>query len=156
MTVKKKPQKYAKNILTEDLMPPRPPEYVKMMEDQAKKGATLDRTMMMCIQDSFVKGAFFAGCEWLWELPGGKPVQIETEHKHDFDEIIAFVGSNRNNPRDLGGEIELWMGGEPYSITKSSYIFIPKGLKHCPLIIKRLDTPVFMFESGNDSAYIMK
>jgi hypothetical protein len=152
----KKAQKYAKNILTEDLMPPRPPDYVKMMDDQAKKGKTLDRTMMMCIQDSFVKGSFFAGCEWLWELPGKKPVQIETEHKHDFDEIIAFVGSDRKNPRELGGEIELWMDGEPYSITKSSYIYIPKGLKHCPLIIKRIDTPIFMFESGNDSAYVMK
>lgn len=149
-------QKYAKNILTEDLMPPRPAHYYKMMDDQAKAGKTLDRTMLMCIQDSFVKGSFFAGCEWLWQLTGDGPVEIETEHVHDFDEIIAFVGSNHNHPRDLCGEIELWMDGEPYTITKSSYIFIPKGLKHCPLIIKRLDTPVFMFESGNNSAYIMK
>ena len=82
--------------------------------------------------------------------------QGEKEHAHDFDEIIAFIGSNRNNPRDLGGEIEVWMGGEPYSITKSSYIFIPKGLKHCPIIIKRLDTPVFMYESANSPGYTMK
>jgi hypothetical protein len=152
----KQSQKYAKNIVSKDLMPPRPPHYVKMMEDQKKAGKTLDRTMMMGIQESIVKGSFFAGCEWLWQLTGNGPVQIETEHVHDFDEIIAFMGSNRNNPRDLGGEIELWMDGEPYSITKSSYIFIPRGLKHCPVIIKRLDTPVFMFESGNNSAYIMK
>ena len=152
----KKTQKYAKNILTEDLMPPRPPQYVKMMDDQAKKGSVLERTMMMAIQDAFVPGAFFSGCEWLWELPGGKPVQIETEHAHDFEEIIAFIGSNRNNPRDLGGEIEVWMDGEPYSITKSSYIFIPKGLKHCPIVIKRIDTPIFMCESANSPAYIMK
>jgi len=154
--VAKKTQKYAKNILTEDLMPPRPKEYVKMMDAQAKKGAVLDRTMMMAIQDAFVKGSFFAGCEWLWELPGGKPVQIETEHHHDFDEVILFVGSNRNNPRNLGGEIEVWMGGEPYSITKSSYIFIPKGLKHCPIIIKRIDTPIFMCESANSPSYTTK
>ena len=152
----KKAQKHTKNIITEDLMPPRPAHYVKMMDDQAKAGKTLDRTMMMAIQDSFVKGAFFSGCEWLWQLTGGKPVQIETEHAHDFDEIIAFMGSNRNNPRDLGGEIEVWMDGEPYSITKSSYIFIPKGLKHCPIIIKRLDTPVFMYESANSPGYTME
>jgi hypothetical protein len=151
-----KGRKYLKNILTEDLMPPRPKQYVKMMDNQAKKGAVLDRTMMMAIQDKFVKGAFFSGCEWLWQLPGGKPVQIETEHTHDFSEIIAFIGSNRNDPRDLGGEIEVWMDGEPYAITKSSYIFIPKGLKHCPIIIKRIDTPIFMYESANSPEYVMK
>lgn len=153
MPAKKKTQKYWKNIVTEDLMPPRPTEYIKMMEDQEKEGKILDRTMMMGIQDSIVKGAFFAGCEWLWGLPGGKPVQIELEHLHDFDEIIGFVGSKRNNPRDLGGEIELWIEDEPYNLTKSCYIFLPAGTKHCPLIIKKIDTPIFMFESGNNTAY---
>ena len=152
---RKKTQKYAKNIITEDMMPPRPAAYVKMMKDQEKAGKTLDRTMLLAIQDAFVKGSFFAGCEWLWQLPGG-PVQIETEHAHDFDEIIGFAGSNRNHPRDLGGEIELWLDGEPYTLTKTCYIFIPKGLKHCPLIIKRIDTPIFMYESANGKAYVMK
>jgi len=155
MPVRKK-QKYAKNILTEDRMPPRPASYVKMMKAQEKAGKILDRTMMMGIQDSIIKGAFFTGCEWLWELPGHKPVQIEVEHAHDFDEIIGFIGSNRNNPRDLGGEVEVWMDGEPYSITKSSYIYIPKGLKHCPIIIKRIDTPIFMYETAPNQSYVFQ
>jgi len=127
-----------------------------MIDDQVKAGKTLDRTMMMGIQDNIVKGAFFTGCEWLWQLTGNGPVQIEVEHAHDFDEIIGFIGSKRNNPRDLGGEIEVWMDGEPYSITKSSYIFIPKGLKHCPIIIKRIDTPIFMYETANSQSYVFK
>ena len=55
--------KYAKNIITDDLMPPRPVEDIKMMEDQAKAGRAFDRTLLLGIQDSILKGAFFAGCE---------------------------------------------------------------------------------------------
>ena len=146
-------QKYAKNFLTEDLMPPLPPEDIKSMEAQAKAGRTLDRTMLLGIQDSIVNGAFFSGCEWLWELTGDGPVSIELPHTHDFDEIICFAGSNRNHPRDLGGEIEFWMDGEPYTVTKTCFIFIPKGVNHCPVVIKRIDTPIFMFEAGNNTAH---
>jgi hypothetical protein len=146
-------KKYAPNIITEDLMPPQPAEAVKSMEKQAKAGKTLDRTLLLGIQDSIVKGSFFAGCEWLWQLTGDGPVSIEIPHTHHFDEIIGFAGSNRNHPRDLGGEIEFWFDGEPYTLTKSCLIFIPKGVTHCPVVLKRIDTPIFMFESGNNTVY---
>ena len=145
--------KYQKNIITEDLMPPQPPELVKLMEDQAKEGKTIDRTLLLGIQDSIVKGSFFVGCEWLWSLTGDGPVSIEIAHSHDFDEVIGFAGSNRSDPRDLGGEIEFWMEGEKYTLTRTCLIFIPKGVIHCPVAIKRIDTPIFMFEAGNNSVY---
>jgi hypothetical protein len=145
--------KYARNIITEDLMPPQPAEAIKMMEDQAKAGRTFDRTLLLGIQDSILKGSFFAGCEWIWGLTGNGPVAIEIPHSHDFDEIIGFAGSNRNYPRELGGEIEFHMGGEKHIITKSCLIFVPRGVEHCPVIFNRVDTPIFMFESGNNTAY---
>jgi hypothetical protein len=145
--------KYARNIITEDLMPPQPAEMVQLMESQAKEGKALDRTLLLGIQDSILKGAFFAGCEWIWQLTGDGPVSIETPHSHDFDEIIGFAGSNRNHPRDLGGEIEFWMDDEKHTITKSCLIFIPRGVKHCPVVFKRVDTPIFMFEAGNTTRY---
>jgi hypothetical protein len=148
--------KYAKNIITEDLMPLQPADEIKSMQDQEKAGRTLDRTLLLGIQDSILKGAFFAGCEWLWGLTGNGPVSIELPHSHDFDEIIGFAGSNKNNPRDLGGEIEFWMGGEKHVLTKTCLIFIPKGVTHCPVVLKRIDTPIFMFEAGNNTVYEKK
>ena len=145
--------KYAKNFITEDLMPPLPAEHVQAIEEQAKAGKILDRTLLLGIQDSIFPGSFFAGCEWLWQLTGDGPVSIELPHTHDFDEIIGFAGSNRNHPRDLGGEIEFHMGDEIHTITKSCLIFIPRGVKHCPVVIKRIDTPIFMFEAGNDRVH---
>ena len=49
--------KYGKYILTEDLMPPMPEAMVKAMDDQAKEGKILDRTMLLGIMDSIVPGA---------------------------------------------------------------------------------------------------
>lgn len=148
--------KYAKYVISEDLMPPRPAADVKQEEDQKKEGKTLDRTLLLGIQDSILKGSFFAGCEWLWQLTGDGPVKIEVPHSHDFDEIIGFAGSNRNHPRDLGGEIEFHIGGETLTLTKTCLIFITRGTPHCPVVIKRIDTPIFMFEAGNDTVYEKK
>jgi len=147
---------YAKFVITEDLMPPQPVEAVKMMEEQAKAGRTLDRTLLLGIQDSILKGSFFVGCEWLWQLTGNGPVDIEIPHSHDFDEIIGFAGSNRNYPRDLGGELEFRIGDEKLTLTRTCLIFIPRGTIHCPITIKRIDTPIFMFEAGNNSVYEKK
>ena len=151
--------KYTKYIVTGDterkanIMPGPSPEVVKMMEEERKAGNYIDRTIMFVILDAIVKGSFFAGCEWLWSLTGDGPVSIEIKHSHDFDEIIGFAGSNRNHPRDLGGEIEFWMEDEKLALTKTCLIFIPKGTQHCPIILKRIDTPIFMFEAGNDTVY---
>ncbi len=147
--------KYGKYILTEDRMPPFPPAMVEAMERQERNGATLERTMLLGIMNSIVPGcSLFAGCEILWGLPGGKPVEIEIAHSHEFDEVIGFVGTNRNYPRDLGGEIEVLIGGERHVVTKTCLIFVPKGVEHCPITFRRIDTPIVMFEAANDPEYV--
>jgi hypothetical protein len=147
--------KYATNIVTEDFMPkvsPTPPEIITMLEEEEKAGNIIDRTMMFAIKDAIVKGSFFMGCEWVWGVQG-EGVQTEIAHHHDCDEIIGFVGSKKENPRELNGEIELWIEDEKYLLTKSCLIFIPAGTKHCPLIFRRVDSPIFMFESANSGFY---
>ncbi len=145
--------KYGKYIIDEDLMPPEPAALRKLMDDQARAGRTIDRTLLLGIQDSILKGAFFVGCEIIWGLTGDGPVTIETPHRHDFDEIIGFAGCDRRSPRALGGEIELWLGGEPHVLTRSCLIFVPRRLEHCPIYFRRVDTPIFMFEAGSGPGY---
>ena len=146
--------KYGKYFLTEDLMPPMPDAMVQAMEDQAREGKILDRTMLLGMTSAILpECSLFVGCEILWGLPGGQPVDIEIPHSHDFDEVIGFAGTNRNYPRELGGEIEFLMGGERHTITKTCLIFVPKGVEHCPVTLKRIDTPIVMFEATNDPDY---
>ena len=105
---------------------------------------------VMYLDNEVLKGAFYVECVWIYKQSDSMGPQA---HTHDFDEIIAFFGSNKKDPFDLGGEVELWLGGEKHIITKSCVVFVPKGLKHCPLIFKRVDSPIFHFTTGPASMY---
>lgn len=76
---------------------------------------------------------------WIWDMPEPNPHILG--HSHDYDEIVLHIGSDRNNPEDLGAEIEFVVGGEPLIINKTSAVFVPKGVKHGPLTWKRVDRP---------------
>ena len=95
-----------------------------------------------------------AGCEWLWELTGRGPVNIEVPHSHDCGEIIGLIGSRRDNPRDLGGEVEFWMEDEKYVLNKSCLIYIPKGVRHCPLTVTKVDKPLFFLAVSLTNKYV--
>jgi hypothetical protein len=56
----------------------------------------------------------------------------------------------------LGGEVEFWLEDEKYLLTKSCLIFAPKGLKHCPLRVIRVDRPIFHFTVVTGGEYVAK
>ena len=110
---------------------------------------------VLFMDDEVVPGAFYI--ETVWILPrteeeAAKRVGTKA-HTHDYDEVIAFFGSNPNNPGDLGAEAELWLGDEKHILTRTCMVFVPKGLKHCPLTFTRVDRPVFHFTVGPGKMY---
>ncbi len=52
-----------------------------------------------------------------------KSVAFFKPHTHEADEIVAFFGSNPEDPNNLGGEILFYIGGEKHIITQSTYEF---------------------------------
>ena len=98
-------------------------------------------------------------CVWILPrpvgtVPGDGTRRVGTEsHVHDFDEIIAFFGTDLKDPYDLGAEVELWLDDEKHVITKTSLVFIPAGLKHGPLTFLRVDKPVFHYTTGPGKMY---
>jgi hypothetical protein len=68
----------------------------------------------------------------------------EKSHVHDFDEILCFVGGNPMDFRDFGAEVELSLGEEleKHIITTTTFVYVPKGLIHCPIRFKRVDKPI--------------
>ena len=76
---------------------------------------------------------------WIWDMPDPNPHIFE--HSHDYDEIVLHIGSDRENPEELGAEIEFVVGGEPLKIDRTSALFVPRGVKHGPLTWKRVDKP---------------
>lgn len=78
---------------------------------------------------------------------GGKP------QNHDWDEYLVFLGTDPEDPTDLGGEVEFWMEDEKHIITKTCAIFVPRGVYHCPLYIRRVDRPFVFITTGNTVKY---
>lgn len=76
---------------------------------------------------------------WIWEMPEPNPHIFE--HTHEYNEILLHIGSDPQNPEDLGAEIEFWVDGKPLSFDKTSALFIPAGTKHGPVIWKRCTRP---------------
>jgi hypothetical protein len=116
-----------------------------------------DRSLRTCISfldDKVIKGAFYVESVWYW--PGKRPENGELRagaHTHTFDEVVTFYGTDPENPYDLCGEIEFWLEDERYLFTRSCLVYVPRGLKHCPLIIRRVDRPIFHFTTGPGKDY---
>lgn len=109
-------------------------------------------TRLYCLHGGMFEGAPYLDCAWFSPQPGERRVVTES-HTHDYPEVVTFFGSDPDDPTDLCGEIEFWLDGEPQILTKSCIIFVPKGMSHCPLIIKRAERPVFHFATSMDPEY---
>jgi len=134
--------KYDKYFLTEVNLPVSRQKSAEENADVYSHVAWLDSNR--------IEGAFYTEVVWYY-----KPRKSTVGgHTHDFDEIIAFFGSNPDDIHDLGGEVELWMGGEKHVITKSCLVFVPRGVEHCPLSFNRVDRPIFHFTAGTGGKYI--
>jgi hypothetical protein len=69
-------------------------------------------------------------------------------HTHNFQEFLAWYGTNPEDPYDFGGEVHFFFGEEleEYVFTKPTFISLPPGLPHCPLEITRVDRPIIQIE----------
>jgi hypothetical protein len=128
-------RKYEKYILTELKMPP------GGAERDVEHGYTTRATRVMWLEDEIIKGASSVIISWYWKATEkeGSP-----SHLHDFDEIVGFIGNDPDNPTQLGGEVEFWMEDEKYLLTNSCLIWVPAGIRHCPLRVTKVERP-FLF-----------
>jgi len=135
--------KYEKYVVTDLIIPE---EKKKIAADYAKYA-----TRILWMDENVVKGAFHMNTAWY--LKSAATLE-DRPHVHDTDEIIGFFGNDASKPHDLGGEIEIWLEDEKQIITKSAMLFVPAGMKHCPLILKRVDRPIFHFTTVPGRRYI--
>ncbi len=73
------------------------------------------------------------------------PMIIEP-HSHDVDELFFIFGSNPKNYFEFGAEIEIMMGEgndqERHIVDKTTIVYIPAGIVHCPITTLKVDKPV--------------
>lgn len=82
---------------------------------------------------------------YIWRTKNGKFIFRGWPMYHTADEIFLFFGTDPDNPTDLGGEVEFWLGlgddAEKYLITKPSCIYVPAGLVHAPIVFRNVRKP---------------
>lgn len=101
------------------------------------------------MDDRIVPGSFYVEAVWVMgSIPRSHP-----EHSHDYDEICGFVGSNTDDPSDLGGEIDFVVDGKKMTLTKTCFIHVPAGVKHGGLCFRKIDRPVFQIAMSRMGAY---
>ncbi len=110
-------------------------------------------TLLYRLDEEKVSGIpFFTDCAWVWPKPEEIVMEAKS-HSHEFDEIITLFGTDPEDPRDLCGEVEFWLDDEKYTLTKSCIIYVPKGLRHCPMIFRNVKRPIFHYIVGDASKY---
>ena len=90
---------------------------------------------------------------WVWDMPDPNPHIHEHTHKEGCNEIVLHIGGDHKHPEDLGAEIEFTVDNEKHIITKSFAAFVPAGVQHGPLIIRKVVRPIFHFMAGPTKVY---
>ena len=67
----------------------------------------------------------------------------------------ASSAATPENPDDLNGEVEIWLEDEKHVIDRSTMIFVPAGMAHCPLVLNRVDKPIFHFTIVKGGQYVV-
>ncbi|MBN2240070.1 MAG: hypothetical protein JW712_09875 [Dehalococcoidales bacterium] len=124
-----------------------PPEKQAIVEDYNKYARRI-----LWMDENASPGAFHINTSW-FRKAAETLENVPHLHSKD-DEIIGFLGSDHEHPEELNAEVEIWLGDEKYVITKSAMIFVPAGLKHCPLILRRVDRPIFHFTTVPGKRYV--
>ena len=77
-----------------------------------------------------------------------KPMSFDRPHAHDFAEMLCFIGGNPEDITDFGAEIEMTLGdeGEVHKINTTAVVAMPPGLKHCPIVFKKVTKPLVFLE----------
>ena len=136
---------YGKYITQNLQAPPMNEEFNTMYKKWASR--------LLWMDTNVVPGAFQMNTSWYTNAPDFRPLFRHEEHVHDFDEMLGFLGSNYEDPYDLGAVIEIGINGELHRLTKSSILFMPAGLKHLPLSILEMTRPVLHFSISMNPIY---
>ncbi len=103
----------------------------ELKPEEREKGFGRMPFTLVWTDDDVIKGS-----QLFWALiiaPG--PFPEHGPHTHKDPEILAFLGTDPENPRDLGAEVDLYMGPEmeKHTITETTLVYIPANFIHCPI-----------------------
>jgi mannose-6-phosphate isomerase-like protein (cupin superfamily) len=113
--------------------------------EKKSKGA-----LVLHIEDDMIPGAFYVDVVKVYEGSGSAPAP---EHVHEWPELLATVGADPDHPREIPGEMVIYLNGEKFTTNKSSCVCIPAGVKHCPFDFNNIKSHTVIFSAGPHGEY---
>jgi hypothetical protein len=94
--------------------------------------------------NDIIEGCNYFSAMWMGEM--STKTLGHGPHSHPVPEVLVALGSDPDNPKDLGAEFEMYMGTEmeKHIINKSTMIYVPENTVHCPFTITKVTRP-FLF-----------
>lgn len=102
---------------------------------------------MTCMSSVQVPGAkYYIDFCWEFGTSGYKVAKSTTPEisYKNHDQIVLYIGGDPKNPEDLGGEVEVNIGGQLMTFNTTSALFIPRGTRHGPRRVKKYSRPHVM------------
>src|SRR5512136_2022105 len=69
-------------------------------------------------------------------------------HRHDYNQVMVWLGAGNGDIADLNAEIEICLGEEKEKqvITTASAVFLPRGFAHAPMACTKMDRRFLQIE----------
>jgi hypothetical protein len=88
---------------------------------------------------------------WIYDI--AQPHRYTSQRVLDYDQLLLHMGMASETPQDLGGTVEIHLGGQSIVFNTTTSVFIPKGTPFGPLAWKEIRRPhvqlAIIFGSGN-------
>jgi hypothetical protein len=77
---------------------------------------------------------------WIYQMPQPAEV-VPAVHRHSYEQVTMMIGTNADNPEDLGGEVEFEMGGQKMVSDRTNALYIPSNIEHGHVTWKKFTRP---------------
>ncbi len=110
--------------------------------------------LLLWIDGKKLPGAPYMESVWFCTKNDTGPVT----HVHDnLDEFVGFVGNDPYRPDDLGADVRFYIEGQEISCqNKSCLFYVPRNVRHGPILVPGLTRPIVHFTGGNGGNYYKK
>jgi hypothetical protein len=106
-------------------------------------------TLLLWLDGKKLPGAPYVEAVWFNKTNDTGPAP----HAHEFDEFIGFIGSDPARPDELNAEVQFHIDDDLVTVTKSCLVYIPRGVRHSPILVPRMERPLIHFSGGVGGNY---
>ncbi|MBQ5951735.1 MAG: hypothetical protein IJL66_06305 [Lachnospiraceae bacterium] len=102
---------------------------------------------VLCVDDTVLPGAFWQKIVWYTKALDQSIVE---PHTAEHDEMLMFIGSDPEKVDELNAAVTVRVNGETETLTKSFFLFVPKGSAVESVTIDSMERP-FIFSYAIDT-----